>query len=402
MDELEVFYEILDKLKDAVMITDGDLRGGGPYIVWVNNRFCEKTGYSKEEIIGKSPKILQSPTTSESVRRKIREAIHNGSAVSIEIENQTKTGELFWTELSIYPIANCKYFLGFNRFPSERQQEVVKILERGVSSLANNGSRVLFLQWLPDENWTITVASRNCRHLLGYLTDELEGDSFKNLLHPEDLEEILAEFLDFCQSRSGAWERQYRLLASDGYYENFFSVVLADWGQALLPIRLYGFLFENREGILSRTEMEREIARQLLLQKEISKICSDDEISNTARVDQIQNIVETNDWNVHYNDRLFILIDRIATIEAAQGIINNQMQNYLDHNQLKQKSLLDTFRTSVVVRSLFSWFSTKAALFGLAICIVVALDATANLFPQYSSILLWFRDQVHKFFTDSK
>jgi PAS domain S-box-containing protein len=60
-----VFRQVLDAANDVVLITKADsIDAPGPEIVYVNAAFEKLTGFSKEEVIGKSPRILQGPNTS--------------------------------------------------------------------------------------------------------------------------------------------------------------------------------------------------------------------------------------------------------------------------------------------------------------------------------------------------
>jgi len=55
---------------------------------------------------------------------------------------------------------------------------------------------------------------------LGYLDDELENsfDTFKRLLHPEDIDEIMAGIKAFLRAPDEQWNREFRLLHKDGHY----------------------------------------------------------------------------------------------------------------------------------------------------------------------------------------
>lgn len=46
-----------------MLVTDTQLESPGPKILFVNPAFCKMTGYTKEDLIGKTPRILQGPLT---------------------------------------------------------------------------------------------------------------------------------------------------------------------------------------------------------------------------------------------------------------------------------------------------------------------------------------------------
>ena len=60
------FSTIVNNAKDAVIVTKAEpIDDPGPEIIYVNKAFTEMTGYSSEEVIGKSPRILQSKDTEQ-------------------------------------------------------------------------------------------------------------------------------------------------------------------------------------------------------------------------------------------------------------------------------------------------------------------------------------------------
>lgn len=82
-----------------VVITDTDGN-----IEYVNPRFTQVTGYSREEVIGKKPAILESGETPPERYRQLWENITSGGEWKGEYLNKKKNGELFWESASISPI----------------------------------------------------------------------------------------------------------------------------------------------------------------------------------------------------------------------------------------------------------------------------------------------------------
>jgi len=55
-----LFEEVLRNSKDGVIITEANFQNeGGPTVIYVNEAFTRISGYTAEEMIGKTPKILQ-------------------------------------------------------------------------------------------------------------------------------------------------------------------------------------------------------------------------------------------------------------------------------------------------------------------------------------------------------
>jgi len=87
----------------GIMITRAE---PGYPIVYVNDSFSQMTGYSSEEMIGKSPAILQGPKTDRSVLDRLSRALAEGRLFHGEAINYRKDGTEFVMEWKIVPIKN--------------------------------------------------------------------------------------------------------------------------------------------------------------------------------------------------------------------------------------------------------------------------------------------------------
>ena len=87
----------------GIMITTAE---PGYPVVYVNDAFAEITGYSSEEIVGKSPAILQGPKTNRDVLDRLNQALSEGRLFHGEAINYRKDGSEFVMEWKIVPIKN--------------------------------------------------------------------------------------------------------------------------------------------------------------------------------------------------------------------------------------------------------------------------------------------------------
>jgi len=85
MDEFDFnFKDIVAFAKDVILVTKVyPLFEPGPEIVYVNNAFTELTGYSFDEVIGKSPRILQSKGTDSETKRVIRQGLEKKNRLGL-------------------------------------------------------------------------------------------------------------------------------------------------------------------------------------------------------------------------------------------------------------------------------------------------------------------------------
>ncbi len=105
--QLKLLESVITHTNDAVMITEAEPVGTpGPRILYVNNAFTEMTGYTADEVIGKTPRILQGPNSNQRELGRIGNCLKNWQPCEATIINYKKNGEAFWIQFSISPVAD--------------------------------------------------------------------------------------------------------------------------------------------------------------------------------------------------------------------------------------------------------------------------------------------------------
>ena len=100
-------------------------------IKFVNDDFCKITGYTMEELIGKSHNILRHPYMPSSAFQELWETIRNGDIWTGYLKNKTKNGDFFWVYATIYPFVNSfgiKEYTACRRRAASFEIEQIKIL----------------------------------------------------------------------------------------------------------------------------------------------------------------------------------------------------------------------------------------------------------------------------------
>jgi diguanylate cyclase (GGDEF)-like protein/PAS domain S-box-containing protein len=104
---LRLLESVVMNANDGVLITEAEfIDEPGPRIQYVNPAFTRITGYTPEQVIGKSPRFLQGPLTSPVALKTIRTALDNRHPVETQLINYRSDGSVFWAELSISPVHN--------------------------------------------------------------------------------------------------------------------------------------------------------------------------------------------------------------------------------------------------------------------------------------------------------
>lgn len=99
MHNASSFRKALDLCPKSILLTDAAGR-----IVFVNQQMCRMSGYQADELIGRNPRLFQSGQTPAEFYRGLWNTITAGDVWSGELRNRSKSGVLYWEELSIAPI----------------------------------------------------------------------------------------------------------------------------------------------------------------------------------------------------------------------------------------------------------------------------------------------------------
>jgi len=102
--ELGLFRAAVEAVGEAIVITGPDLDPPGPRIEYVNAGFTRMTGYGADEVLGRTPRLLQGPGTDRAVLDRMRADMEAGRATRGETANYRKDGTEFAIEWLITPV----------------------------------------------------------------------------------------------------------------------------------------------------------------------------------------------------------------------------------------------------------------------------------------------------------
>jgi diguanylate cyclase (GGDEF)-like protein/PAS domain S-box-containing protein len=88
-------------LEQQAIVSVTDARGR---VTFVNDNFCKISGYSREELLGSSHRIINSGMHDRSFFREMWQVIRTGGTWHAEVCNRTKLGALYWVDTTIVPV----------------------------------------------------------------------------------------------------------------------------------------------------------------------------------------------------------------------------------------------------------------------------------------------------------
>ncbi len=102
--ETPLFQALADLNFDSVMVTEATNDEGNSKIVYVNDKFTELTGYQADEVVGRTPGLLQGPRTEKEVTDRLAEEVRDGRTFHGSTINYRKDGSTFNIEWKVTPV----------------------------------------------------------------------------------------------------------------------------------------------------------------------------------------------------------------------------------------------------------------------------------------------------------
>ena len=189
-------------------------------IEYVNPKFCKTTGYSREEAIGKNPRILKSGEMRQETYAELWDTITSGKEWRGEFQNKRRNGELYWEYASISPLTDrngiITGFLGVKEDITSRKKTEAALLKSQEELLTKHEELELLFKHVRDakREWEETLDSlqdfviltdaqhhiRRCNQLMCDIT----GMSYNDVID-KDWRDLLKEsgfnFIKFDNSR---------------------------------------------------------------------------------------------------------------------------------------------------------------------------------------------------------
>ncbi|RXK59392.1 PAS domain S-box protein [Lacibacter luteus] len=176
-NELRRLSLVASANKNGVLYTQPDGK-----ITWANEGFCKMTGFTLEEVMGKTPfELCRGPLTDHESIKKVLEAFFGGLEFNIEIIYYRKDGSWFWGRSSTQPVKNSKggveeYFGIIEDITEEKiNEEKMKVL----SQIAEDNINAVIIA---DAEGCITWINKSFTKMSGYSLEEVVGRKPGHLL----------------------------------------------------------------------------------------------------------------------------------------------------------------------------------------------------------------------------
>ena len=182
-------------------------------ILHVNEKFCEISGFSREELIGENHRLLKSGRHPDSFYKEMWETISQGKVWRGTICNSKKNGSEYWVESTIVP------------FLDDRGKPYKYVSARtDVTAFRESGQRLSRSQEFANIgtwDWNISTGdlywSDRIWSLFGYdeKITETNYDNFLNAIHPDDKEDVVTA-MNNCVTGGDNYNVEHRVVWPDG------------------------------------------------------------------------------------------------------------------------------------------------------------------------------------------
>jgi PAS domain S-box-containing protein len=239
--ELE-YRNLFESANDAIMIFEP----GSEIVLDVNKKACELYGYTKEEF--RDISLTKMSVNVECGKKYILETIKDGSKKDYDTQHYTKGGKILdiLSNASVIEYHGQTAILSINRDITEKKKAEERLQQSEerfqLASLATND---IIYDWDMGKNtgWF----SESYKRLFGYDNSMVLFEDWKKMIHPEDIEKVIAYTDSIIDNGGSSWKLEYRLKRKNNTYAYVVDsgyIVRNERGE---PVRFIGSLMDFSE-----------------------------------------------------------------------------------------------------------------------------------------------------------
>jgi two-component system cell cycle sensor histidine kinase/response regulator CckA len=184
----------LSNAANAVLITDPQ-----GVILWVNPAFTLMSGFSADEAIGKTPRILKSGSHDQAFYKKLWAAILSGKTWQGELINRRKDGALYYGDATLTPVrvpgGPITHFVGIMNDVTQRKlaEEQLADAREKLQHVIDHTPAVLYRLRIEGDSFVPFFVSQSVTRLLGFtIAETMDPAWWDSRVHPDDLFQAIA------------------------------------------------------------------------------------------------------------------------------------------------------------------------------------------------------------------
>jgi len=229
-----------------VGIAEVDLTGR---FVFVNPRYCELTGRTREELLQLRMQDITHPADLGPNLALLERCVREGRHFAIEKRYVRPDGSHVWVENSVSLVTAAdgtpEFVLAFSVDISSRKIAELRLLESEERSrLISRAINDVIWDW--DRRSNFVVWNESLLSVFGYAPADATGpidaalDWWSSRIHEDEREAVLSSFLAAARGTDETWAKEYRFLAADGAYRHVIDRGYIGRNDAGEPLRMVG------------------------------------------------------------------------------------------------------------------------------------------------------------------
>ena len=174
----------VEAVREGVVITDADMETG-PRLLFVNDFFCELSGWESEGLVGQTMRLLRDPEINRETLDRMKARIDAGRPFRGEFINQRKDGSIYLVSDHVSPVTNTR---GELTHLVSIQQDITeqKRAERALQT-SEERHRLLIERMnegfvATDQDNRVDIVNAKMAEMLGYTREEMRGRYLGNFV----------------------------------------------------------------------------------------------------------------------------------------------------------------------------------------------------------------------------
>ncbi len=208
--------------RDAVIVLEADpCPGQGRAVLYVNASFTRMTGYTTDEVLGRSLHFLRGADTCPATLNRLRQALDTQTPLHTELLNYRKDGSELWVDIVLVPVIDaagrCSHWVMIQRDIGDRKRadEALRASEELFRSVFENaGAGVSLLG--PDGRFTSVNPAFAA--MLGRPASEIVGRTPDEFTPPEDWADQLRFLKEVANGMRDEYHIRKRYVRPNGEY----------------------------------------------------------------------------------------------------------------------------------------------------------------------------------------